>query len=88
MIREAGLYLNRAFKGTDYDAPNPNPNQQQAEIRYLSQIFDPALTKLSILPGDEILELGYEKKLGQDGKEIPLFERLKAGEKIQWLKKE
>ena len=88
VIREAGLYLNRVFKGTDYDAPNPNPNQQQAEIRYLSQIFDPALTKLSILPGDEILELGYEKKLGQDGKEIPLFERLKAGEKIQWLKKE
>ncbi len=88
VIHEAGVYLNSAFKGTSYGDTAPNPNQIQGEPQYLSQVFTPELTKLTILPEDEILKLSYKKKIGQDGKEISLLDRLKAGEKIEWIKNE
>ncbi len=88
VIHEAGVYLNSAFVGTSYGDTAPNPNQIQDEPQYLSQVFTPELTKLTILPEDEILKLSYKKKIGQDGKEISLLDRLKAGENIEWIKNE
>ncbi len=88
LIHEAGVYLNSAFMGTSYGDTAPAQNQIQGEPQYLSQVFTPELTKLTILPEDEILKLSYKKKIGQDGKEISLLDRLKAGEKIEWIKNE
>ncbi len=88
LIHEAGVYLNSAFKGTSYGDTAPAQNQIQGEPQYLSQVFTPELTKLTILPEDEILKLNYKKKIGQDGKEISLLDRLKAGETIEWIKNE
>ncbi len=89
LCEEVADYIEEAMKDTRYVDKNlqQEGGDPGALVSSLDRVYHPQLKERDIFPESTLLyELELDKKLGEDGKPISLMERLRAGEKIRWIK--
>ncbi len=76
-------YLDSAFADTEFMDADP---QDYVHDNRLSAVYDRNMANRNMLPEKSLVTVrNVEPRLGEDGKKIPLADRLRAGEAINWI---
>ncbi len=81
ILHAVGDYIEESLEGTSYIDV-----KEGEELRDIDKVYDDRIKDFEIIPDERYLRtMTLNENLGNDGKPIPLKERLKKGEEIKWV---
>ncbi len=83
ILEETARYLDSSFADTEFMDADP---EDHVHDNRLSEVYDRNMANRNMLPEKSLVTVrNVEPRLGEDGKRIPLADRLRAGEVITWI---
>ncbi len=81
ILHAVGEYIEESLEGTSY-----TDVKEGEELRDIDKVYDDKIKDFDIIPDEKYLRtMTLKENFGDDGKPIPLKERLKKGEEIKWV---